>query len=228
MLAIMFNQQMMPPAEEDESGQYLIDRDGQLFRYVLNYLRNGELNLPEEFTEYKQLLAEARFYQINPLIEEIQTIFDKDASVILNVGGQRYVTSKSNLSKFKESLLCRMLTDEDGTIRRDDYGYFTIDRDGVLFRHILNYLRDGELNLPKDFPELKQLLAEARFYQIKPLIEEIQTIFDKDASVILNVGGQRYVTSKSNLSKFKESLLCRMLTEEDQTIRKRRSRLFHH
>lgn len=173
MLANMITQQKMSSA-----GQYLIDRDGQLFRYVLNYLRNGELNLPREFTEYKQLLAEARFYQINPLIREIQTIFDKDESVNLNVGGQGYVTSKSNLSKCKESLLCRMLDDEDQTIRRDNYGYFTIDRDGVLFRHILNYLRDGELNIPKDFPELRQLLNEARFYQIKNLIRHIETIYD--------------------------------------------------
>lgn len=39
---------------------YFIDRDGKLFRYILNYLRSQRLIVPERFDEYEQLYEEAR------------------------------------------------------------------------------------------------------------------------------------------------------------------------
>ena len=39
---------------------YFIDRDGQMFRFILNYLRNQRLVVPEKFDEYEQLYEEAR------------------------------------------------------------------------------------------------------------------------------------------------------------------------
>ena len=44
--------------------EFLIDRDGENFRYILNYLRCGELILPDKFTELDLLLAEVIFYDI--------------------------------------------------------------------------------------------------------------------------------------------------------------------
>ena len=40
---------------------YFIDRDGKLFRYILNYLRTQRLVVPTEFDEYEQLYEEARW-----------------------------------------------------------------------------------------------------------------------------------------------------------------------
>lgn len=39
---------------------YFIDRDGKLFRYILNYLRTQRLVVPADFDEYEQLYEEAR------------------------------------------------------------------------------------------------------------------------------------------------------------------------
>jgi uracil-DNA glycosylase len=48
MLAAMFSGRHH--IERDEKGRYFIDRDGKLFNYILNYLRNKELILSgEEF-----------------------------------------------------------------------------------------------------------------------------------------------------------------------------------
>lgn len=56
---------------KDTQGRYFIDRDGQLFRYILDYLRNDQLILPEKFGERNRLLNEAKFYNIRGLICEL-------------------------------------------------------------------------------------------------------------------------------------------------------------
>jgi hypothetical protein len=56
----------------DNHGHYFIDRDGSYFRYILNYFRDKKLYLPENFTELKQLCLEAKYYQIDRLINEIE------------------------------------------------------------------------------------------------------------------------------------------------------------
>lgn len=56
----------------DKHGHYFLDRDGTYFRYILNYFREKKLILPENFTELKQLCCEAKFYQIDRLVDEIE------------------------------------------------------------------------------------------------------------------------------------------------------------
>ena len=69
MLAAMFSGRFeLKPCED---GAFFIDRDGTHFRYILNYLRTGKLNLPEGTTFVKELLEEAEFYQIQGMIDEL-------------------------------------------------------------------------------------------------------------------------------------------------------------
>lgn len=69
MLAAMFSGRFeLNPCED---GAFFIDRDGTHFRYILNYLRTGKLNLPENTTFEKELLEEAEFYQIQGMIDEL-------------------------------------------------------------------------------------------------------------------------------------------------------------
>ena len=50
----------------------MIDRDGQIFRHILYFLRYGKLILPQTFNEYPALLYfEADFFQLESLKEEI-------------------------------------------------------------------------------------------------------------------------------------------------------------
>ena len=83
MLAAMFSGKFeMKPSED---GAFFIDRDGTHFRFILNYLRNGKLTLPEGATFLKELADEAEFYQIQGILEELKPKAPKnfEESVIL-------------------------------------------------------------------------------------------------------------------------------------------------
>jgi len=90
----------------------------------------------------------------------------------LNVGGERYTTTRATLTRYPRSMLGAMFS---GTLATsvDEHGCFFIDRDGPMFRHVLNFLRSGRLALPSDFRQLDQLAVEADFYQIEDLVKEI-------------------------------------------------------
>ena len=70
MLAAMFSGKFDPKPSED--GSFFIDRDGTHFRFILNYLRDGVLILPEGATALKQLQQEAEFYQIQGILDELK------------------------------------------------------------------------------------------------------------------------------------------------------------
>jgi len=110
------------------------------------------------------------------LIGAMSKKFDHDISssvVKLNVGGQLFLTTKQTLTKDPNSMLAAMFSGRFNAPQCED-GSFFIDRDGTHFRFILNYLRDGEPILPEDETSLKQLEAEAKFYQIQGLIIAIR------------------------------------------------------
>ena len=81
MLHAMFSGRFDTKASED--GSYFIDRDGTHFRYILNYLRTGQLIVPKDEERSEELLAEAEFYQVEGIIKALTTKTLKD-SVILS------------------------------------------------------------------------------------------------------------------------------------------------
>ena len=90
--------------------------------------------------------------------------------VTLNVGGHLYTTTLSTLQRYPDSMLGAMFRGDLPTTRDAEGNYF-IDRDGTLFRYILNFLRASELILPINFTEMDLLRKEADFYQVEPLIQ---------------------------------------------------------
>ncbi|CAH1232510.1 KCTD21 [Branchiostoma lanceolatum] len=94
--------------------------------------------------------------------------------VTLDVGGHVYRTTITTLTRYPDSMLGAMFSGDLGTLQ-DDQGRYFIDRDGTLFRHVLNFLRTSQLVLPEDFKELPLLEMEADFYQIQSLIEAVKS-----------------------------------------------------
>ena len=63
------NPSFLPPPT---AGWILIDRCGKHFGTILNYLRDGAVPLPESRREIEELLAEAKYYLVQGLVEECQ------------------------------------------------------------------------------------------------------------------------------------------------------------
>ncbi|XP_069736126.1 BTB/POZ domain-containing protein KCTD12 [Phaenicophaeus curvirostris] len=94
--------------------------------------------------------------------------------VELNVGGQVYVTRRCTVVSVRDSLLWRMFSQQQpGELPRDSKGRFFLDRDGFLFRYILDYLRDLQLVLPEHFPERSRLQREAEYFQLPDLARRL-------------------------------------------------------
>jgi hypothetical protein len=95
----------------------------------------------------------------------------------INVGGTPYVTTRETLCRIKGTMLEKMFS---GTLESTKLGsaYF-IDRDGTIFRYILQYLRDGDAwNPPTDLDCVQEILREARFFCLNPLIQRLEAIVD--------------------------------------------------
>ena len=90
MLHAMFSGRFDSKPAED--GSYFIDRDGTHFRYILNYLRTGQLVVPEDKIVRKELLTEAEFYQVQGIIDELKTSPFED-SIILSTEHRQTLTS---------------------------------------------------------------------------------------------------------------------------------------
>ena len=116
------------------------------------------------------------------------------STVKLNVGGQHFTTSVQTLKKDPNSMLAAMFSGKF-EMKPSENGSFFIDRDGTYFRFILNYLRNGELILPEGATFLKELEAEAKFYQLQGILDELQRTAPKEfeESVILTNEGHRRV-----------------------------------
>ncbi|GIY72824.1 hypothetical protein CDAR_99651 [Caerostris darwini] len=104
----------------------------------------------------------------------------------LNVGGVFYTTARATLIKEPGSLLSQWFS---GPISagpfRDSKGKFFLDRDGVLFRYILDYLRDQKLVLPENFHERRRLRHEAEYFNLAGLVCMLDTTTDNSPSSMM-------------------------------------------
>ena len=111
--------------------------------------------------------------------------------VHLNVGGQRFSTSKRTLlsvqgeETFFTSLLSGRISSNE-----DENGAIFIDRDPTLFRLILNYLRTHQLHLlveESNPNQISALIHEAKFYGIAPLAKQLSMCKDVGKSNCGNI-----------------------------------------
>ncbi|XP_031553460.1 uncharacterized protein LOC116290544 [Actinia tenebrosa] len=105
----------------------------------------------------------------------------------LNVGGIIYHTTKNTLLFEHDSLLAKLSRGESqlglmftGSLEKTNSGKevnedveIFIDRDGTNFKYLLNYLRSGHLVLPEEENVLREILLEAKYYNIKGVIDEL-------------------------------------------------------
>ncbi|XP_015907526.1 BTB/POZ domain-containing protein KCTD16 [Parasteatoda tepidariorum] len=100
---------------------------------------------------------------------------DFPSVVELNVGGVLYTTSLSTLTKDTNCLLGQIFTGKE-SIGKDNKGRYFVDRDGVLFRYILDFLRNQKLVLPENFHERERLKHEAEYFNMSDLVACVNSL----------------------------------------------------
>ena len=128
--------------------RYFIDRDGVLFRYVLDYLRNGKLVLPESFRELRRLEREAEFFRLSDLTRSVHQLRCGTEDGEHPGGGPDLEVSSAAETADKASLGGRR---EPGFITVGYRGTFAFGRDGgiadVKFRKMWRILISGRVSI---------------------------------------------------------------------------------
>ena len=110
-------------------------REGALFRYILDYLRCGQLVLPESFRERSRLRQEAEFYRLSGMLKYISgpTLMPNGSGLTTTAGGADGT--------------------EPGFILVGYRGTFQFGRDGladVKFRKISRILVSGRVSVCRE------------------------------------------------------------------------------
>lgn len=118
--------------------------------------------------------------QKKKLMDDMKRIEDQnkisESVVNLNIGGILYTTSIKTLTKESNSLFGVMFSGQHALKQQPDGTYF-IDRDGVNFRYLLNYLRDGDESIqtiPNEETVLRDVLREGKYYQLSRMCTLVQ------------------------------------------------------
>ncbi|CAJ0598855.1 unnamed protein product [Cylicocyclus nassatus] len=95
--------------------------------------------------------------------------------VVLNVGGTKFETSLETLRKNPGPRDRSMLASLNYVEGEEIF----IDRDPRYFPSILNYLRDGTVNVDEDESTLAQIKREAQFYGLEDLAQHIDGLISR-------------------------------------------------
>ncbi|XP_071853155.1 uncharacterized protein [Apostichopus japonicus] len=68
-----------------EGDTYYVDRDGDIFKYILKYLRNKTISFPNDFNDGELLMKEAEFYGLSELMTHLQKGAGKQEIVSLMI-----------------------------------------------------------------------------------------------------------------------------------------------
>ncbi len=152
---------MLMAARED--GSYFIDRPGEPFVFILDYLRCGlshcvlpGIGTPNVSILLKQLIREADFYGLSELAEAARIHYDsplagvarfvEDSLIVLSVGGTRFETTRETLSSAPR-LLAFILEKAPQSAEADATGalrvVYHIDEDALVVSAVLRFARYG-------------------------------------------------------------------------------------
>jgi hypothetical protein len=135
------------------------DLDKRLLR-----LATLERELEDAFKAKEMVLQKER--------EEFELSTQRIASTVttdrikLDVGGRIFSVTLDMMLKYPESFFARLFSGRWEGKKTDDGAYF-INRSGKLFDHIVDFLRDGGLEVDLSEEDHRALCREADFYQLK-------------------------------------------------------------
>jgi hypothetical protein len=141
----------------------------------------GQIQQEHNEKESNLLNATSEWLKTKSKLEK--SVMSPKQKITLNVGGEYFETTIETLTKTNEKTISyfRSLFSQQWKLEKDPKdGSIFIDRDGVLFRYILQYFRTGQVVINFDDALLRRdLLTEAEFYQIDSLVQLLKTNVEK-------------------------------------------------
>lgn len=137
-----------------------------------------------------------------------------DAIVELNVGGVHYTSTRKTLTNDTNSRLSELFNKSTSnmSVVKDAKGRIFLDRDGVLFRYILDFLRDNAILLPDGFREKQRLINEAEYFKLNGMIKCIRALNDTHPAGSITIGYRgSFQFGKDGLAEVKFRKLSRIL-----------------
>ena len=95
--------------------------------------------------------------------------------ILLNIGGTKFHSARATLDKCP---YFNRILDRSARTHFESDGSIFIDRDGTHFRHILNYLRDGEVPNYLTPADVDQLIREAKFYEMPEIVLQLRSLMN--------------------------------------------------
>jgi hypothetical protein len=144
MLAALASEKWRQHSADENRDPIFIDRDGELFKYVLAWYRNNAILIPRTVT-IGAVENEVKFFSLPDTVvvehEEISIhdSFNKvgqftDKKVRFNVGGMPYAISLATLMKFPETMLAKLASEKWSQNSDDGKNYpILMERDGEIF-----------------------------------------------------------------------------------------------
>ncbi|XP_076090311.1 uncharacterized protein LOC143062530 [Mytilus galloprovincialis] len=144
--------------------QHDLKNDG----YILT-LKSTYSNQPDDYLRYE--FNGDVFIALACTTLEFTWKSDYPKVVGLNIGGKKFTTRLSTLTKYPDSMLGAMFSGRH-KLDADRNGDYFIDRNGKYFHYILEFLRDENVMPPSGTRE--RVLKEADYFGIKPLAEKLR------------------------------------------------------
>ncbi|EGG19890.1 hypothetical protein DFA_06994 [Cavenderia fasciculata] len=174
----------------------MLDKTQTTAKQIVSLLKDLEGYFKDEQNQLNEEIGnlEATRTKINEIKKIIDATMISDP-ITLNIGGKKFQTTKATLTRIKGTYFDVMLSGEaDIKPMTDTTNTFFIDRDGSNFKYILNYLRDGDINvIPKEVKS--EVEREMKFYKIDlPLPPSPSTLIELSHFELIN----DWIGSKQN------------------------------
>jgi hypothetical protein len=125
----------------------------------------------------------------------------QSSRIKLNIGGKRFETSRGTLCMVPDSMLAAMFSGRHALTADEDGSYF-IDRDGKHFGHILNFLRQGTIQVELNTDPARALAIEAEFYGLT----DLASVLRADRLDITRYLGEEIASMRAHETKLREPL----------------------
>jgi hypothetical protein len=142
MLAKAFDGSYQNDLQRDYDGSYFLDYNPVLFSHLLDQLRVLKNN---ESVVFRPPLSSLSSKPFNQMLQDLGlplTQRSENDVIALNVGGEKIVTLRKTLTRVPDSNLALLAS--NSKVNRDRLGRPFLDYNPILFRHLLNQLREGK------------------------------------------------------------------------------------